>query len=291
MKGWGSVFFSLSVLFNMLGLPEQAQAGRDVELSQVYNKSDQKSGYPAVKPNRQLDISCFVSAIQAYPKFKSGWTMVDLRSEPAFEKFRVPGSIQIAEHALASRAFLKKRRLILINDGFNIDRMVSLCGELKRAGFSSVVALFGGVAQWHQSGFPVEGTPPRYSQLLSISPDHFFQMKNSGFLQVMHVSAKDTIEQRSLFPESVSTGGWRNVGRELDRVAARYKGMLKPIAMMLVDQDGKSYEKNIGVVNGREYPVFFLAGGINAYRHYLGKQQAMREHLLHPPQRRTFCGY
>lgn len=291
MKGWGIINFVL--LFSLFGFSGQAQAVYEIKShnSLNYGQVHQEPSNSMVSSEKSLDLSCFVSANDAYGKLKSGWMTVDLRAKPVFEKFRVPGSINISIHALKSRSFLKKRKILLIDDGFNIAHLASLCQNLKSEGFSSVAAVFGGVVQWHQSGFPLEGYVPRDLKFASMSSDQFFQMKDEAFLHVIGVSLKSDVMTQTLFPQNVSVVGWKSAGKALGELIAKHKNTQDLVAIIFIDRDGKSYEKNIGAIQKKDYPIFFLTGGVDSYQDYLGKQQMIRERLLHPPQRRNFCGY
>ena len=52
-------------------------------------------------------------------KKKEEIILVDVRSREAFERFRVPGSINLPLFALKTKAFLKSKPLVLINDGWH----------------------------------------------------------------------------------------------------------------------------------------------------------------------------
>ena len=62
--------------------------------------------------------------------------LIDVRKRVEFEKFRIPGSINIPLFAIKTKAFLKSKSLVIVNEGYNYSELEQECEHLREAGFS-----------------------------------------------------------------------------------------------------------------------------------------------------------
>lgn len=94
-----------------------------------------------------IDFSCLTDLPSISPDL-SAYQLVDVRQRgellaDSFSAWRIP----LVE--LKTKSFLKKRQLLLIDEGFSRVRAASDCMTLKKEGFDHVKILVGGVDVWH----------------------------------------------------------------------------------------------------------------------------------------------
>ena len=99
------------------------------------------------KRNPAFAIS--VESVLRKLKGKQEIILIDVRKRDEFEKFRIPGSINIPLFAIRTKAFLKSKSLVLVNEGYNYTQLERECAYLRKSGFR-VWLLNGGLYYWRQ---------------------------------------------------------------------------------------------------------------------------------------------
>ena len=61
--------------------------------------------------------------------------LVDIRPAAAFERLRIPGSLNVPLFAIKAKTFLKKYDLVLVDEGYRYAQIEEACRHLRRAGF------------------------------------------------------------------------------------------------------------------------------------------------------------
>jgi rhodanese-related sulfurtransferase len=74
---------------------------------------------------------------------------VDVRAEEAFQKIRIPDSINVPLHFVKTKGYLDNMSVILVNKGHTYNRLVFQAELLNQKGIETVV-LAGGLAGWSQ---------------------------------------------------------------------------------------------------------------------------------------------
>jgi rhodanese-related sulfurtransferase len=97
------------------------------------------------KRNPELAISA-ESVLQKL-KEKREIILIDVRNSKKFEKFRIPGSINIPLFAIKTKTFLKSKPLVLINEGYSYSQLEQECMILRNSGFKASI-LDGGIYYW-----------------------------------------------------------------------------------------------------------------------------------------------
>ena len=193
--------------------------------------------------------------------------LVDVRPADAFDRVRIPGSLNIPLHAIRSKGFLKTASLVLVNEGFLLRPLAKACERLRSDGFS-VSILSGGLRAWHQAGGPLEGEPAAAVEFSQVSPRKVFQEKNSAFHLVVNVSAVRSRSSEEHFPQAVHVPFGGNPAAVADgirlAVGSQVERRLAPI--LVVSETGLHYGRLEKVLrdDGLER-TFFLTGGVAAY--------------------------
>jgi rhodanese-related sulfurtransferase len=120
----------------------------------------------AFKNQSSQPINCQISAQQAY----GGWSknqllLIDVRRSNEFDKFQIPGSLNLPTFSVKSKPYLKGKHIVLVNDGHYVTQLNQECAHLKSLGFNKVEIMSGGLYAWHQAGFPVRGDRFEISKL------------------------------------------------------------------------------------------------------------------------------
>lgn len=284
--GWGCVMVLLLVQ-SMIG---QAYAGYEYF---SFNGSKGVHGFTSIeKPidnKMNIDLSCFISAADAYVKYKAGWLLVDVRKRLEFDAFRVPQAINLPAHTIVSRSFLKNKKVLLMGDGLDTDEISLACSKMKQAGFTSVFAVWGGVVAWAQSGLPLEGNILQGTRLASISMDQFYKTQNSDYWSLIELSVDKKTELSTFFPNIQVLEKEQSIYDVANEMSMR-NGQSKK-AILLIDEEGRSYSKYLRGSYKSKVPIFVLDGGLKAYRKYLKQQQRQKAFALHRQERKATCGY
>jgi rhodanese-related sulfurtransferase len=212
-------------------------------------------------------------------KEKQELVLIDIRNNKDFEKFRIPGSVNIPLFAIKTKTFLKAKPLVFINERFSHKQLESECEVLAKSGFT-VSTLNGGLYQWKQEGGPMEGDVFAQRELNKISPQTFFVEQTQGNWVLIDISQS---EKPGGHPKNVHRIHipYRNNPEgfisELKAAVRNHAGR-DCSSILLCDEDGKKYdaiEKRVqqaGVTN-----VLYLKGGFEGYKVFEQQQGSSRQ--------------
>jgi rhodanese-related sulfurtransferase len=210
-------------------------------------------------------------------KMKSGINLVDVRNREAYNKLRIPGSINVPFYAVKTKSFLKAGESVLINEGYAYSDLESTCLSLRKSGFK-VWILAGGLNAWVKSGLPLEGGGLYKRELNKVSAREFFVEKNYRHWTLINISSPKKKTSETL-PGSV----YLNKGNG----GAFLKGFSKimsqnqkdPLALaMIYSDDGKDYEKVALILKKSRFKnIFFLQGGLEGYNNYLKQKVSLHK--------------
>ncbi len=200
--------------------------------------------------------------------------LVDIRSREAFERCRIPGSINVPLAFVRTRTFLKAAPLVLVSRGYGQRFMETPCRRLRAAGFEAAIML-GGLSAWHQAGGKLAGDLTSLDLAPSITPQRFFQEKDAPYWLLVSTSPDPVRGLPAPFAAAVRV------------VAAdRAAGVLRKLAGALGDRAGdplltvlafsrsgvgdRRMQRTLSVLPG--VPVVFLEGGLRSYRRFLTRR-------------------
>lgn len=263
----------------------QAYAGLDYLENLGGSPPNQSVSVAVPAHQEEFESSCFIPALQAHKMKESGWLLVDIRKNQLFNEYRVPSSINLPLHSLASRTFLRNKKIILIGDGFHMQEVSTICKIMRKNGFHSIYAIFGGMLAWTQSKLPVEGNLPKSIIQASIPVDRFFQQQNLNYWQMINLSPSHQHEWVNIFPYLKLDNRTENsINLNQQKEHSPFK------AVILINEDGRYEEKDFKYRNN-SMPMYVLAGGMNAFQKYSDKLLLMKSYLLHGSQQIKKCGY
>jgi rhodanese-related sulfurtransferase len=139
--------------------------------------SQLQSGQLFKRGTRKRQTDCYISAKSAGKQFATKTVfLIDLRDGKAFQRYHIPGSLNMPAHTLKTKTFLKSRNLILVNEGHKYKMLETLCLNLREAGFSKVSILAGGLNQWQKQVAPLQSD--LLAHLDEITPAQFFPVRD-----------------------------------------------------------------------------------------------------------------
>jgi rhodanese-related sulfurtransferase len=196
--------------------------------------------------------------------------LIDVRPATRFEQYHIPGSLNISLHAIRSKAYLKSKPVVLVNEGFVIAPLAHACQALNKAGFKATI-LAGGLVAWKHKGGRLIGDPFAQNQVNRVSPRIFGQEKASGGLLIVDASAPAYPGFRQLTPTA------RHLPLLENREAVRtLKKIIKttgkdPFARLIVITSTGQENDRIQRRLARDgiHEAFFLEGGLQAYEMHL----------------------
>ncbi|MFH1147506.1 MAG: rhodanese-like domain-containing protein [Pseudomonadota bacterium] len=226
---------------------------------------------------RDAGLAVSVENVLEKKEAKRDVLLVDVRDEAEFERFSIPGSINVPLFALKTNTFLKSRPLVLIDKGYSYKQLEEECRKLRGAGFS-VSILNGGLNRWRSKGARIEGDPFARSDLKKVPPQVFHAEREYENWVVVDVSQPPVAVGKYLIPQAIRVPFNRDPKRfipELKTVVG--KRIKDPFLFILIcDEKGENYGmletafQKSGIDN-----VYYLQGGIEAYRGFARRQVAI----------------
>jgi rhodanese-related sulfurtransferase len=224
-------------------------------------------------------------------KRKKELLLVDIRPAAAFEKLRIPGSLNVPVFAIKTKTFFKKNDLVLVDEGYRYAQIEEECRRLRRSGFR-LRTLNGGLSAWNRKGGALEGDDFARKALNRLSPLHFFPEKDTGNWIVLDASEGKQPEFSRLFPRFVSIP----YAKDDEIFAARYEALLKRemdrpcVRILVTDERGEHYDRLDRVIGATAFPdVFFLEGGMEGYQKFAEGKNAAGKRLSAAPNKNC-CG-
>lgn len=204
--------------------------------------------------------------------------LIDVRNREEFEKFRIPGSINIPLFAIKTKTFLKHKPLVLINEGYHYSPLERECKRLNDSGFTAVWVLNGGLNAWREKGATVNGDVFAQKELNRMPSQVFFEEKNDESWIVIDVSKSKNQEALYLIPQAIAIPFIDNTGKfvsSIKKVMERHE-KTPFLCFLILNENGEQYEKieklieEAGLRN-----VFYLKEGLMGYKGFLKRQTLM----------------
>lgn len=254
--------------------------------------SMQKAPFSDAAEYRNWAKSCLLPQSD-YDRGKNLYFIVDVRSSEAYSKFRIEPSINLPVHSIKTKSFLKNKRVLLINEGFDQVAMVRECRNLREKGYANVKILQRGIAglqKFAQTDHNLKGTEQpyiitsdkliadqRYEPWVVVDLSSTFSKKLSYYFK--------TISSINKFPTSEQLN--EIIGSRQSETTSEV-----PPFVVLIDSEGDGYDHfetwhsklSVELKLGN---IFYLQGGIKAFEKYLLKQEAMlgkKEFVLTKPK-------
>ena len=243
--------------------------------------------------SKLISPSCLIS-ISAMDKLRAEGqlTIVDVRTPEQFNSIHIPNSINIPEHLIKTKKFLKQSTFVMVNDGRNLNSLTNTCEELRQLAFNNAAVLEGGLFDWNANNRQLEGDVEGFLSLNRLSARELFESRQLPGWFVIDVSSldkkKDVIKW---LPSKVVT---MPLAKESSSVSAIISLILEQrkknpsSRILLVGNDEAAYERIDVQLKGLASSVLRLAGGIGSYRDHIVKQIALWEQQKKQTQPRKY---
>jgi len=205
---------------------------------------------------------------------KGDLIVVDIRPEKEFNLYNIPGSVNMPPFAVKTRTYWKDKKILLVNDGYSYRKLDSLCADLRKSGFNQVSVLDGGVTAWRKNIAPSRNAPPG-GRLETITPARLLPEAAYRHWKVLDLT------------EEASRLGGDEKHLEVTRIEKSIQEKIRKLSsgkpadrasglVLVVTGDGKAYPKLARTIDKYiQVPVFYLKGGVKAYRDFLNRQLAI----------------
>lgn len=212
-------------------------------------------------------------------------SIIDTRKASEFDKYRIPGSLNIQPHALKTKAFLKSHGFVLIDESHTSAELERVCADLKRNGYAKASVMQGGLFLWKARGGMLEGDTIAAARALStVRPAELMQEQPHKDWLIIDVSNRKNADFKKYFPMAVSIPWSRDRKNEKPLLAAMNSAGNKRI--LVVDETGESYAWIEGQVGTQRKDVLYLEGGLRGYLKYQREQVAMWKQRDEQPKRK-----
>jgi rhodanese-related sulfurtransferase len=202
--------------------------------------------------------------------------IIDVRSGTDFTKANIPGSMNIPLFAVKTKAFLKDKNILLINQGYNRQELENECLSLNKKGFN-VRVIRGGLNSWKDAGGNIEGDAEAIATLNKISPHDIYLQDNPDSRLIINLTTSYDKKTDPKIPGSVfipfdnENSFYMKLMENLDK-----KKDSSFLTVLIFNEKGEGYENIEKVVRKTGAKnVFYLTGGMEAYKDFLNKQSLM----------------
>lgn len=199
--------------------------------------------------------------------------MVDTRLKTEFIRFKIPGSLNIPESLIKTKAFLKTKPVALIDMGVAHADLINLAKDLNTKGFDACV-LDGGIAAWIQKGGAMVGNPFSIRQANEINPRILFAGQASENWLILDFSAQPPQPHPISKAIPIKTAGPDGNNQDMVGAVLNAHPLNQPGAIIILNETGQNYNilKQRFPVRLR-HKIFTLTGGLDAYNRFLSRHR------------------
>lgn len=218
------------------------------------------------------DETCYLSTETVRARLGAGedLRLIDVRSVQAFSEVHIPSSLNVAGFALKTQRQLQSSTLVLVDAVGGDPALEQTCRDLRKAGFTAMWILKGGLNAWHRAGGPLEGSLAAIDKLAVLTPAEFLHMRDFSDTRVLYVGAPTNIDHAAfLIPEIIYSGGRSSRDANPSSVST---------PVILVTDRGEPGERSVAKSLGLDdVETLFLAGGLAGYEEFLRQASAKPE--------------
>lgn len=249
---------------------------------------------PIPVPGSQRRVAeCLIPASRAIALAAKGdLLLVDTRHPGDFEQYRLPGALNIPLSFVKTKAFLKQKSFVLVNEGRSSSALETACKELRAAGFKHAAVLRAGLVGWRGAKGAIDGDLLAQRNLTRLRPVELAEEAGYDDWVVLSVATTPAVELKRFLPQAIPLTAKDDgllAGAAKSALAKHSRKGIEP-KVLIVDEDGSRAERIEVALQGKlAQPVFVLEGGLAAYRRFWTEQAAIWATLDRGP-RRPRCG-
>jgi rhodanese-related sulfurtransferase len=247
-----------------------------------------------VPGSKQRVASCLMAPKQAMALYRKGSLfIVDVRRAADFERYRIPGAMNIPVSFVKTKAFLKAQPFVLVDANPGSGELESACQQLRETGFKQAAVLRGGLMGWRGAAGAIEGDLLAQRELNRMAPAEYAEEGGYADWLVVSVASAPQGELTKFLPKAVALprpADDASFAADLKSAIAKRTRKGTELNVLVVDDDGRRIEKLESLVPiGLANPVMFLEGGLAGYRKFWTEQAAIWAAVDRGP-RKPRCG-
>jgi rhodanese-related sulfurtransferase len=226
---------------------------------------------------KKRDPACIISAeaVLKMLKEKEDVLLIDVRGSEEFKRFRIRGSLNIPLDFIKTKAFLKNRKTVLVDEAYRHNHMEAQCRNLRAGGFTPFI-LYGGFDAWQDKGGVIEGDPFARKEIREIPPWTFFEEKGFDDWLVIDISGKHRSERSIPQALHVPLAGHPDKAAAKLKIAAG-KEQEKIKVVVICDEKGTQYEKVGAIVEWVGLKnIVYLKDGLQGYERFLQERVLLK---------------
>ena len=213
--------------------------------------------------------------------------IVDVRPSESYRRLHLSDSLNIPEHSIKVKGFLKDRPLLLVGDGHNDLQLFNTCLSLLHAGFKDVAVMEGGIMRWYSS-LNREQTEITQPTLPKVDPREAFVALREGqwiIVTALGPESKRGLEVQALFPEqSIIT---------IDQIIDQKDEITDKSKYLIIGENENTYKQIAERLlnSSRETSAtYWLDGGISEYSRFVNNRALLLARLRRGPPKQAGCG-
>lgn len=206
--------------------------------------------------------------------------LVDVRLSSSYQQYRIPGSINIPLSFIRTKRFLADKFVVLVDEGFQRESLIREIERLKLSGFSRVSILAGGITGWRRTGGDIEGDFVASGRSNMVSPATFFVEQSRSGLVVVNATGDD-FKGAELITRAVSIPFNPDDRADFRKKVATALPLHSKSAMpdvLILAESADMYREIELLLADIGTNIFFLDGGLLAYRDFLKDQEKLQNH-------------
>lgn len=165
------------------------------------------------------------------------YQIVDVRNESDFQQGHIANSINIPLHQIANKRFLKKKNILLVNNGLPQFEMGQFCQILKDKGFERVSIMRGGVHNWLGQDLPLAGIGYQKQLFDVIKIEDFMMDYDNKLIQIVNITSDNEPSQRIVPDAKLITLDKLSYEGQLRALIADKEETQKQIVVVLTEHD------------------------------------------------------
>jgi rhodanese-related sulfurtransferase len=210
--------------------------------------------------------------------------LIDTRNPISYAKAWIPGSLNIPVHFIKNKPWLQKRQVILLNEGFAIQSLITTANQLNISNFD-IKVLAGGILSWQQKGQQVDGDYFAVQEYRLISTDKLFAEKESTPYLIVNATKDFTKLSKTLFPTSPCINRSPLFIEEINGLTKSHS----PTALLLLIDTTPKQSLIKKLASSIPVPVFYLKDGMTGIKQYQTDLAALQRPLKDRIKRSGTC--
>jgi len=236
---------------------------------------------------QQWQSRCLLDASEVKKKIAKNFVIIDVRDQTVYQNGHIAGSLNIPLYQVKTKSYLKNKRVILVNEGYDRKSLVLACRQLRQSGFKNIYVLKDGLPGW-QKLFGKIDHRNQDSARNTIPSNILFHERESRDWLVLYMARKKKTRLKQYFKSIIYTKNIGNINT-IKRLIKKQQSRLKSeFSIVVVDAAGDNNKGFNSLYQALQRPdVFYLRGGLKAFEKFVKNQYAMlskREFVLQKPK-------